>query len=143
MHVEVITNVIPTMNDDDEQLEGIAHWIRDELGELTPWHVTRFYPHHHMMHLPPTPVATLERVRDIGTDECLNYVYVGNVPGHPYENTYCPNCNTLLIERYIFDITAYHVTSKNTCPRCHEVIPIVGTYAKGRAGRPSLFQERS
>jgi pyruvate formate lyase activating enzyme len=59
MHVEVVTNIIPTMNDDDTQLEGIARWIKDELGELTPWHVTRFHPHHHLMHLPATPIAEL------------------------------------------------------------------------------------
>ncbi|MDI6815440.1 MAG: AmmeMemoRadiSam system radical SAM enzyme, partial [Dehalococcoidales bacterium] len=80
MHVEVVTNIIPTMNDDDQQLEGIANWIRDELGELTPWHVTRFYPHHGMMHLPPTPISTLEHAYDIGRKAGLKFVYVGNVP---------------------------------------------------------------
>ncbi len=80
MHVEVVTNIIPTMNDDDQQLEGIANWIRDELGELTPWHVTRFHPQHHMMHLPPTPLATIERAYEIGRKAGLKFVYAGNVP---------------------------------------------------------------
>jgi pyruvate formate lyase activating enzyme len=104
MHVEVVTNIIPTMND-DEQLTGIAHWIRDELGELTPWHVTRFYPHHHLMHLPPTPVATLERACDIGQKAGLKFVYTGNVPGHSHENTVCYNCGHLIVERFGYQTT--------------------------------------
>jgi len=104
MHVEVVTNIIPTMND-DEQLTGIAHWIRDELGELTPWHVTRFYPHHQLMHLPPTPVATLERACDIGRKAGLKFVYTGNVPGHSNENTVCYNCGHLIVERFGYQAT--------------------------------------
>ncbi len=100
MHVEVITNIIPTMNDDDQQLEGIANWIRDELGELTPWHVTRFYPHHHMMNLPPTPVSTLEHAYDIGQKAGLKFIYTGNVPGHQSENTTCYSCGKLIVQRF-------------------------------------------
>ena len=100
MHVEVVTNIIPTMNDDDQQLEGIAHWIRDELGELTPWHVTRFYPYHQMTHLPPTPVSTLERAYDIGQKAGLKFIYTGNVPGHRSENTICYACGKLIVERF-------------------------------------------
>jgi pyruvate formate lyase activating enzyme len=105
MHVEVVTNIIPTMNDDDEQLTGIAHWIRDELGELTPWHVTRFYPHHRLMHLSPTPVATLERACDVGRKAGLRFVYTGNVPGHSHENTVCYNCGNLIVERFGYQTT--------------------------------------
>jgi pyruvate formate lyase activating enzyme len=105
MHVEVVTNIIPTMNDDEEQLQGIAHWIRDELGELTPWHVTRFYPHHHLMHLSPTPVATLERACDIGRQAGLKFVYTGNLPGHSHENTVCYNCGNLVVERFGYQTT--------------------------------------
>ena len=99
MHVEVVTNIIPTMNDDEEQLEGIAIWVRDRLGELTPWHVTRFYPQHQMLHLPPTPVATLERACAIGRRVGLRFVYTGNVPGHGNENTVCYSCGNLIIRR--------------------------------------------
>jgi pyruvate formate lyase activating enzyme len=99
MHVEVVTNIIPTMNDDEEQLKGIADWIRNELGELTPWHVTRFHPHHLMSHLPPTPTSTLERALDIGHKAGLRFVYAGNVPGHPGENTVCYSCGNLIIRR--------------------------------------------
>lgn len=100
MHVEVVTNIVPTMNDDDQQLEGIANWIRDELGELTPWHVTRFYPHHRMTHLPPTPISTLEHAYDIGQKAGLKFVYTGNVPGHKSESTICYSCGKSIIERF-------------------------------------------
>ncbi len=100
MHVEVITNIIPTMNDDDQQLRGIAGWIYGELGELTPWHVTRFHPHHHMADLPPTPLATLEHAADIGKRAGLKFVYIGNVPGHSCEDTVCYACGSLNVQRF-------------------------------------------
>lgn len=100
MHVEVITNIIPAMNDDNAQLEGIAGWIYNELGELTPWHVTRFYPHHDMMDSPPTPISMLERAVDIGRRAGLKFVYIGNAPGHGGENTICYKCGNTLVKRY-------------------------------------------
>ncbi len=99
MHVEVVTNIVPTMNDDDEQLRGIAAWTRDNLGELTPWHVTRFYPAYKLKHLPPTPVATLEKAYRIGQEAGLKFVYLGNVPGHDYENTRCYSCGRTIVHR--------------------------------------------
>ncbi len=99
MHVEVVTNIIPTMNDDDAQLEAIATWIRDRLGELTPWHVTRFYPHHELQHIPPTPVSTIERAYDIGKRVGLRFIYVGNLHGHEGENTTCYSCGRLVVKR--------------------------------------------
>ena len=99
MHVEVVTNVIPDMNDDDEQLRGIATWIRDGLGDLTPWHVTRFYPRHRMLDAEPTPVATLERAYEIGREVGLKFIYTGNVPGHQGENTVCYSCGKTVIKR--------------------------------------------
>ena len=100
MHVEVVTNIIPTMNDDDLQLEGIANWIRDKLGELTPWHVTRFYPQHYMTDLPPTPISTLEHAYAIGKKAGLKFVYTGNVPGNERENTTCYSCGKLVVQRF-------------------------------------------
>jgi pyruvate formate lyase activating enzyme len=99
MHVEVITNIIPTMNDDDKQLEGIAKWIRDELGELTPWHVTRFYPHHKLTHLPPTPLEAIDRACEIGRQAGLKFIYAGNVSGHQSESTRCYNCGKVNVRR--------------------------------------------
>ena len=103
MHIEVITNIIPTLNDDDEQLEGIARWIKDELGELTPWHVTRFYPHHNLMYLPATPIATLERAYNIGQKVGLKFIYAGNVPGHQSENTVCYSCGKVVVRRFGYE----------------------------------------
>jgi len=100
MHVEVVTNVIPTFNDDEKQLKDIAGWIYKELGELTPWHVTRFHPQHNMKDLPPTPVSTLERAVDIGRKAGLKFVYIGNVPGHGGENTVCYACGNTNVQRY-------------------------------------------
>jgi pyruvate formate lyase activating enzyme len=100
MHVEVVTNIVPTMNDDDEQLRGIAQWIHDSLGELTPWHVTRFHPQHDLISIPPTPVKTLEKAHDIGKKAGLKFVYLGNVPGHGSENTICYYCGKIVIERF-------------------------------------------
>lgn len=99
MHVEVVTNIIPTMNDDDAQLEAIATWIRDRLGELTPWHVTRFYPYHELQHIPATPVSTIERAYSIGRRVGLRFVYVGNLHGHEGENTTCYSCGRLVVKR--------------------------------------------
>ncbi len=99
MHVEVVTNVIPGMNDDEEQLGGIAAWVRDNLGELTPWHLTRFYPMYKLADLAPTPVATLEKAYAIGKKAGLSFVYLGNVPGHQYENTVCYSCGEVIIRR--------------------------------------------
>ncbi len=100
MHVEVVTNIIPTMNDDDQQLKGIARWIKDELGELTPWHVTRFYPQYQMPDLPPTPVSTIERAYEIGQKVGLKFIYAGNFPGHQSESTVCYSCGKTIVERF-------------------------------------------
>lgn len=98
-HVEIVTNVIPTLNDDDETLRGIAGWIAESLGPDTPWHVTRFMPHLDFAHLPPTAISTLEHAVRLGHDAGLRFVYLGNVPGHEGENTVCPNCKRLLVRR--------------------------------------------
>ncbi len=125
--VELTTLVIPGVNDDEECLRGIASRIRDELGEGTPWHLSRYYPAYRFS-MPATPISTLEKAYGIGKEEGLRYVYAGNVPGHPYENTYCPFCNELLIERYVFDIIKYRITSDNKCPHCEADIPIIGEF---------------
>lgn len=130
VHIEMTTLVIPGVNDNHACLRGIAKRIKNELGKDTPWHLSAYYPAYRF-ESPPTPVTTLEQGRDMGVAEGLSYVYVGNVPGHPYENTYCPHCKTLLIERYVFDLRAYHITAQKSCPNCQKVIPIVGNYIKG------------
>jgi len=103
MHIEVVTNVIPTMNDDDDQLRNLANWIRNDLGELTPWHVTRFYPMRQFTNVPATPIATLEKAYEIGKEAGLKFVYLGNVPGHDYENTVCYSCGRTVVRRIGYD----------------------------------------
>jgi pyruvate formate lyase activating enzyme len=122
MHVEVVTNVIPGYNDEKQGLRGIAAWIKNSLGPDTPWHVTRFHPHHELGQVPPTPIETLERAWSLGKEEGLQYVYLGNVPGHQWENTYCHSCGKLLIERYVFNIIKNEI-KRGQCPACETVIP--------------------
>lgn len=127
MHVEVVTNVIPTWNDDEKQLKGIAHWIKNALGEDTPWHVSRFYPYLELSHLPPTPITTLERARQIGLEEGLNFVYLGNVPGHDGENTFCPQCKRLVIERAGYTLGRFEV-EKGKCRYCQRDLNLRGDW---------------
>lgn len=122
MHVEVVTNVTPGYNDSDTELRGISSWIRNSLGQETPWHVTRFYPHLELSHLEPTPIPVLERAYLIGKEEGLFYVYLGNVPGHKWENTYCHKCGEMLIERYVFEIVKNRMR-EGRCPACLTLIP--------------------
>jgi pyruvate formate lyase activating enzyme len=122
MHVEVVTNVIPGFNDSEKELRGIASWIMSALGPEIPWHVTRFYPQLELGHLAPTPIPDLERAWMIGKEEGLWYVYIGNVPGHKRENTYCHICGELLIERYVFDVVSNKIQN-GKCPNCDTLIP--------------------
>ena len=117
MHVEVVTNIIPGMNDDEEQLSGIAAWICDNLGELTPWHLTRFYPMHKLDYLQPTPIATLEKAYAIGKKLGLKFIYLGNVPGHQYENTRCYSCGEVIIRRAGYDTEVLGLDGSN-CRFC-------------------------
>ena len=123
IHVEIVTNVIPTINDSPKEMEELALWIRDNLGKKTPWHITRFYPYLKLSHLPPTPVKTLEKIREIGERVGLQFVYIGNVLGHPYENTYCPNCKSLVVRRLGYEISEYHVKN-GKCEFCGEDLNI-------------------
>lgn len=134
VHVELVTNVIPGYNDED--LEAIARWIF-QLDPLTPWHITRFFPHLHLSHVPPSPIPLLEQARTRALELGLKYVYLGNVPGHPGEDTYCHSCGRLLIRREIFSVKEYYIKG-NSCPYCGTVIP--GCFS-GRL--PHQFSARS
>jgi len=122
MHVEVVTNVIPGMNDREEDLRRLASWICSELGEDTPWHVTRFFPYLELSHLQPTPIETLEKTREMGLSQGLNYVYLGNVFGNKEENTFCPNCGQTLIVREGLE-TKEILLSQGKCSFCNQAIP--------------------
>ncbi len=131
--MEVVTNVIPTMNDSPEELRALADWICGQLGDMTPWHVTRFYPQYHMMALPATPVATLEMAYDIGRKAGLKFVYLGNVPGHGNENTFCPNCGRLVIRRMGYDAEMVGLAGSR-CRHCSAELNIIVTDTRIRAG---------
>jgi pyruvate formate lyase activating enzyme len=117
MHVEVVTNVIPSVNDDEATVRGIASWIATELGRDTPWHVTRFFPYLDLAHLPPTPLATLRRAAEIGREEGLHFVYLGNTDVAGSEDTRCPDCDALLVERARYD-THLRGLERGRCALC-------------------------
>jgi pyruvate formate lyase activating enzyme len=123
--IELTTLVIPGLNDSDDELQGIATFIVDNLGVDTPWHVSRFHPTYQLMDRPRTPVETLRRARDIGRAAGLRYVYEGNVPGEGGENTWCPSCSSLLITRSGFIIESNRITDGG-CPDCGARVAGVG-----------------
>ena len=126
LHVEVVLLLIPDVNSNVDEVRQLARRVRQAAGKDTPLHVTRFYPAYKLTNKPPTPITTLERAAQAAREEGLNYVYIGNVPGHRYENTWCPKCGALLIERYGFAVTRYELTKDKKCPKCGVSIPIVG-----------------
>jgi pyruvate formate lyase activating enzyme len=115
--LEVTTLLIPTLNDDVQEIREMVRFIRTELGRETPWHVSRFYPQYKERNLPPTDVQALRKVRQIGIEEGLYYVYTGNVPLDPGEKTYCPGCEHLLIDRVGYDIARAEIKA-GLCPKC-------------------------
>lgn len=123
--LEVTTLIIPTLNDDPKILEGIANFIKKELGPETPWHVTQFSGaiSWQMQHLPDTPVETLMQAHEIGKKIGLKYVYTGNVPGLPSEDTFCPKCNTICIDRTNYLIHRHDKEGK--CPKCGEDLNLI------------------
>jgi len=123
--IELTTLIIPGLNDSDAELQGIATFIATNLGVDTPWHVSQFYPTYTLTDRPRTPIATLRRARDIGLAAGLRYVYEGNIPGEGGENTCCPSCATLLIERYGYLIQTNRIKN-GACPDCGATIAGVG-----------------
>jgi len=120
--LEIVVLVIPTLNDRMDLIRDMSRWIRDEAGKEVPVHFTRFQPMYLVKNLPPTPVSTLEAARRIALEEGLRYVYVGNVPGHESENTYCPGCGKVIIARVGYAIEAVRL-KKGKCESCGTPIP--------------------
>jgi pyruvate formate lyase activating enzyme len=116
VHIEITTLVIPTVNSAETSLRSIAERIVSDVGPEVPWHVSAYYPAYRF-DAPSTPMETLERAWRIGKEAGLHFVYVGNVPGHRYDNTYCPGCGTLLIRRRGYDIAA-NLVRNGQCPNC-------------------------
>ncbi len=98
-HVEVVSNIVPGLNDSSADLTAMAVWVHDNLGADTPWHVTRFLPDFELSYLSATPISVLERGLGLGKAAGLRFVYVGNVPDHAGRHTVCPDCGRTVIER--------------------------------------------
>ncbi len=126
VHVEITDLIVPTVGDSPEALRTLARFVHDRLGPETPFHLLRFHPDYKMMDLPQTPVRTLERLHGIAKAEGLDYVYLGNVWGHPLEHTYCPKCGAVAVERTGFLIRSWNLDEENRCRGCGHRIPIVG-----------------
>jgi Pyruvate-formate lyase-activating enzyme len=130
IHVEITDLVVPQIGDNIESARKLARWIYENLGPDTPLHFLRFHPDYKLQNLPWTPVETLEKHWKVAKEEGLRYVYIGNVPGHPLENTYCPECGNVVIERFSFDITGWYLDEENRCKYCGYKLPIIGKLSK-------------
>ena len=119
--LEVGYLVIPTINDSDKELNALLEWFSKNLGPDVPLHFLRFFPQHKLTGLPSTPIATLERAYKMAKDHGLNYVYIGNVPGHKAENTYCPKCKKMLIGRKGYFIEHNYIKN-GACSFCGKKI---------------------
>ena len=119
---EIVHLTIPTLNDRDEDFTGLGDWLMDTVGSSVPVHFTRFQPMYRLTDLPVTPVSTLERARAILMDKGMKFVYIGNVPGHPANSTYCPTCGSVVISRIGFSVDAIHMKN-GSCANCGTAIP--------------------
>jgi len=123
MWTEIVYLIIPTLNDRTADLKKMCRWIYNELGPDVPLHFSRFYPVYRLKNLPPTSLATLEKARKIALDAGLHYAYIGNVPGHKGENTYCPHCQKIVIRRIGYQILENNLDDKGRCKFCKTSIP--------------------
>lgn len=115
--LEITTLIIPGLNDTDAELSALASFMVQNLGADTPWHVSQFYPTYRLVDRERTPVSTLRRAREIGMAAGLRYVYEGNVPGEGGENSFCPSCGSVLVERYGYRIISNRL-HQGGCDQC-------------------------
>ncbi len=140
VHVEITNLIVPKMGDSLARIKDMATWIVNYLGKDTVFHLLRFHPDYKMTTLPATPLDTMEKAYMTAKEAGLPFTYLGNVPGHPGENTYCPNCGEVIIKRYSFEITKWDLTKDMRCPICGQGIPIKGRlYHSGSAFPYALF----
>lgn len=130
--VEIVTLVVPGLNDSEEELRDAARFIHSVSPDI-PWHVTAFHQDYRMQDHDNTSARQITRAAEIGREEGLHYVYAGNLPGRvgPHENTDCPNCHAPLIERIGYVIRSYTLTPEGACPRCGTRIP--GIWPRSKA----------
>lgn len=120
--LEIVNLIIPSINDDFDDIKKMCIWIKDNLGVEVPLHFSRFSPAHKLTNLPPTPIETLEEARRIATGVGLKFVTIGNVPGHKYNSTFCPGCGKCLIKRIHFQVLENNVVD-GKCKFCGHKIP--------------------
>lgn len=130
IHVEITDLIVPKVGDNLEYARKLSKFIYDEFGPEMPIHFLRFHPDYKMMDYEPTPVKTLEKHYQVAKEEGLKYVYLGNVPGHPWEHTYCSQCNKIVVKRFGFDIQGWNMDKDNKCKFCGNQIPIIGPLHK-------------
>jgi len=128
IHIEIVNLIVTNVNDSENQINELIERHLKEVGEDTPIHFTRYYPAY-KFHNPPTKIEILEKARDKALRMGIKYAYIGNVPGHPYENTYCPNCGKCVIKRYGYKVLKYDLIN-GKCPNCGYNIPIFGKYCE-------------
>jgi len=116
--IEVTNLVVPEVGDREEDILRLSKWIVENLDDETPFHLLRFHPDYLLQDLPPTPVETLNKLARVAQSAGLKHVYIGNVWGHPLENTYCPRCGALVVERKGFFITKWRLKEGFKCPNC-------------------------
>ncbi len=138
VHVEITDLIVPKVGESLDAAKRLCRWVCDNLGPDTPVHFLRFHPDYKMMDLPMTPVEVLERHHRIGREAGLNYVYIGNVPGHPAENTYCTGCGSVVVGRHGYRILEYNLDAKNRCRRCGQATPVIGPL--GRSYKEDRFE---
>ncbi|MFQ5885394.1 MAG: AmmeMemoRadiSam system radical SAM enzyme [Thermoplasmata archaeon] len=124
IHVELTNLVIPGENDKKEDFEELTKWVVENLGQEVPMHFSRFHPDYKMLDKPRTPLKTLELAYRIAKDAGLKYVYVGNIPTNDRENTFCPNCGNMVIERWGFSISKNNLDG-DKCKKCGGKVDIV------------------
>jgi pyruvate formate lyase activating enzyme len=137
IHVEIVNLVVPGVNDSDSTIATVIQEHLRRLGSDTPLHFTRFAPAY-KFHAPATSVHRLEYARETARKAGIRYAYIGNVRGHPYENTFCPECNERVVARDGYAIVSYRLTTENKCPACGTCIPITGHYVE-KSGTPDGY----
>jgi len=130
IYIEITDLVVPRIGDDLERARKLIRWIHDNLGPETPVHFLRFFPYYKLSYLEPTPVKTLEKHAELAKKEGMKYVYIGNVPGHDLENTYCPSCGKPVIKRLVTQIIEWHLDEQNRCEYCKAKIAVKGGLSK-------------
>jgi len=120
--LEIVNLIIPTINDDLEEIRSMCYWIKENLGVDVPVHFSRFFPAYKLTQLPATPISTLEKAYRIAREAGLNYVSIGNVPGHEYNSTFCPKCEKKVIHRVHFSVLANNIED-GKCRFCGQEIP--------------------